>query len=250
MVQLFDARSFCGNFKYALTRFSPKHVFSKSNPPSLEHVGKALSTWCNRVRWRRILEREPQSMYRNLRLRPRNTPDAPPVSQDVEMFLRDVSNLVFGRCEKALAASNSKSRSNSNPFVELARRFLRLGPWAILKTDKDGGFGVIDKNLRSEAFKAAMDPRKYTCIARFPGTEMSYIEGYCAAVRKIGRRTEDRELASALFSSIRNSNHEDLFSRVDATVKTHKEQGKVSLRVLHCSVRHPFTSGMRWQCSL
>ena len=72
---------------------------------------------------------------------------------------------------------------------------------------------------------------------------------YVSVCSKVQYCTEIEGLFSALTRDVRSHGVDKIFSRLGATVKTHKPQGEQTLRALHKSVSTPFLPAMKFVCS-
>jgi hypothetical protein len=123
-----------------------------------------------------------------------------------------------------------------------------------LPTDKDGGFAMTNASLFDvELERVLLQKSHYVKRIRHPGISEDHMLEYGVwaetTAASIGRVRVDLKLLSVLMSAWRNKDDSTLDSSFyytfQSTVNTHKSEGEVVPRLLHCSSDHPMLPGMR-----
>ncbi|CAE7247164.1 unnamed protein product [Symbiodinium sp. CCMP2592] len=236
-------------------RFHAKHVFTSRRLPSLASVSRALQQWEFKIRWRyefnklSVHETPLEETQQWWKLHDRHS--TPPIGQNMpeqwEVFLHEAKLAAM----KRFAASRSFFRdkrhlcSNLSPIARWGLKLLREGPLGAVKTDKDGGFTVVNKHELKEAVTSSLRGPQYQEIVVHEDLVTDMVQEYRNVCEMIRLHTRDNELSNALTSSLRRGGR-DFACSVLTTVKTHKDPGQVSLRIIHAAPKHFMNPGMRW----
>ena len=236
-------------------RFHAKHVFTSRLLPSLANVSRAFQQWELKIRWRYEFNRlsahevpapETQHWWK-LHGRHSTPPLGRNMSDEWEVFLHDAKLAAM----KRFAASRSFFRdkrhlcSNLNPIARWGLKLLRGGPLGAVNTDKDGGFTLVNKQELKEAVTSSLREPQYQEIVVHEDLPTDMVQEYRNVCEMVRLRSGDNELANALTSSLRRGGR-DFACSVLTTVKTHKDPGQVSLRIIHAAPKHFMNPGMRW----
>ena len=124
-------------------------------------------------------------------------------------------------------------------------KLLREGPLGAVKTDTDGGFTLVNKQELKEAVTSSLREPQYQEIVVHEDLATDMVQEYRNVCEMVRLRSGDSELANALTSSLRRGGR-DFACSVLTTVKTHKDPGQVSLRIIHAAPKHFMNPGMRW----
>ena len=135
-------------------------------------------------------------------------------------------------------------------IYHLAENFLRNSEWAVLPSDKDSCFVLVNREELHGEMLRVLGGREY--IER-PLNSLSHEDlwiGYCEICQHVAFVMEnDQELLRALIRNGRGDIRRCI-STLRATVKTHKGPGDVKLRAIHASSGTPFRPAMRWLASI
>ena len=239
--------------EYLLAFHSPKHVFGGRTRPSLRTVGQALNAWEHRLRWKLALQGSTPNPWNFLSGPNRFTRHCPlTYSNQVENFFQDMSSSVFKEVLRIRSRTN-RCRAlldNSNGVVKLALNILEQGRLMALKTDKDGGFTLVEKSaLKTESLRILSNEHMYSkqnlstsladdLIAEFRSAVVFSLPDFL-----IREGPEQKQFLDAMFKPLQRR-HCRAFSKLRYTVKTHKADGAVEWRAIHSSVDSPFSSAM------
>ena len=239
-----------------VARYHVKHVFEMRKSPSLTEVGRALAVWEHKTRWKLHYslkaggddDRSNSSWWHLEDPRCRQThPCSHPIPKEWEDFFSLFRETVFEQCVQSRSRlMKYRARiSNLNGCANLGLKLLSHSPWCLAPTDKDGGYALTERAALKQAIQKSMAADLYSSAIIYDGGIEAIVEDYRHLVDWVVDVTRDAELARALLSSIRRGNRR-LVCSILCTVKTHKPDGEVGLRILHSSVKHMFVPAMKY----
>ena len=208
----------------------------------------AVAAWEQKVRWcfyfGHVVEENLEDTWRFIRAQksvPRTCHH--PLPAEFEVRLRDVVSALQNAGQRAWNTRWRLSRPLS-PLYKVAWSRLRFSRWCALPTDKGGGFCLMLKSQLQQMKKNILaDKRHYFSEAYFEEKASEIFEMYTYAVKKIS----DHERALGAFcSAAHNHGIKGILSRLQCTIKTHKDPGEVKPRPIHAAVSSPLKPGMKW----
>ena len=234
----------CWMVEYLLAHHHKKHVFAFRRPPRMSEIGKALSNWGHKVRWRYTLKDVDSGNWSFIKSKATWVrPCTAEIPCAIEAYIKDVQTNVFEACR-----SNRYRRlgtSNMSGIVRHALVKLKCGPWAAIPTDKDGGFALVKKQTLADFALSCMNSDCYQEVVWNDDSTFHFLEYYSHVAAECGRIFDDNSLTKALLSGLAAGHGFRLCSTIGFRVKTHKPSGQVGLRLLHQSSRHPMAPAMR-----
>ena len=144
------------------------------------------------------------------------------------------------------AVAYNKVEKVTPRVIQMVIRYMNASNLACLPTDKDGGFRMALKPKLQSTLLQSMHSPNYRKLPRNSDRGAEAVEAYYADCGTVAAHYEDPSLLPALMSSARKWGVEEIYARMGVTVKTHKPQGSVKLRLLHCATRHPMAAGQRF----
>ena len=141
--------------------------------------------------------------------------------------------------------------SNTPGVIRTTFRLLETGPFAAVRTDKDGGFVPVSKAATAEeCLRIFSNSSMYRQVSLTSDFFQEVIAEYISLVRLfppqcIKNETERQQYHNALVAFIHSSSDRYVCSKLRFTVKTHKPSGDVTWRGIHSSVGISFLGGMR-----
>lgn len=152
---------------------------------------------------------------------------------------------VFMACRRCL-----RQRDRRTPeLVRLALKWLELGRYTALPTDKDGGFAMVEKEALCAELLRCLDGSQYVRDRRGHMHADDLLHEYISLSKRIARVSSSDGLKRALLCQV-GADSSSLYFGLAATVKTHKPRGRVQMRVLYTMRRgSPIAPGMRFVAS-
>ena len=138
-------------------------------------------------------------------------------------------------------------KNGSAKVIHEAMMMLKLSRYAALPTDKDGGFCLIDKEVLFNMGLETMSTENY---ARSNVAVSSVVDDVVAEfgemIMSCKPHAQDNHWRSAMMSDFRFKCPSGTISKLQNTIKTHKEAGDVKLRATHATQGSPLTPAMRF----
>ena len=241
--------------EYLLAHHSPKHVFGGSRLPSLGTIGAALHSWEHKLRWQLVLGEQSRSPWSFLHSKqPRTKPCEVPLPSCVEEFFHEAKQAFYCEVMRIRHRAGKLRMQFSNYFgiIHCAMDFLTHGPFLALKTDKDGGFCLVQKTALADETRSILQAdSRYSEVftesgfARALLLEFQDVVFSAASFAPISD-DEKRSLIGSILQPARVCKASNIFACLKYTVKTHKPDGQVSFRALHSSVNTPLQGAMRF----
>ena len=240
--------------EFLLSFYHNKHVFEIHGSPSISHINRAVDRWHQKIRWRFYFDSQRDNVQRVDEFvfhdRPRHykqCPYDPPAPANV--MCHEICEGIRKRAIKALRYSPR----NEAPFlIQWGFALLRDKKLAAIRCDKDGGFCVVPiSHVRECKVQAIQNHAAYKLDPVSDDMLTEHCNSYYNLSWSISKLlTGDEDQRRVVFRSfmahIRDNGPAGLVSRIDATIKSHKDAGKVVPRIIHASAAHPFKPLMTW----
>ena len=243
--------------EYLLGYHSPKHVLQNQKRVSLRTVGRALHDWEHRLRWKLVFSNHTPDVWQFLKRRSCNiAPCDIRLPSSVDNFCHDVRQTFYKEVLKARGKFRNHRYNFSNMYgvVRLALRLLDDGPFKAIRTDKDGGFALIQKSVvKHEILRILNNPSRYREIPWTPSFSEEIVRGFASEVRFHLPFFMDDDEKSSFWKNILQplrGRASHAVSKLKFTIKTHKGPGKVEFRGIHASVNTPFSGAFEFIASL
>ena len=154
-----------------------------------------------------------------------------------ERFADEVVSNVLGRAKRELSACKGRSClwKNIADWYHHAMSWISRSSYAIVPTDKEGTFGLV----KFEDFRKLLAEK--LCSPMYEEIDME-TEVRAEALTMLARLAKrfDKASSHTIVSSLR-CHFTSVISRIGCTLKSHKQDGEVCLRILHLSSKHPFS---------
>jgi hypothetical protein len=139
----------------------------------------------------------------------------------------------------------------SSGLLKLALQTLKSSPFVAALSDKAGGFVLCEKTLFNQERRKIMDKANYEKVAC---SKQSLIEDTFTEFRILLRKqvfelpleSESQRELMGIFLRPFQYHSTNLVSILKVTVKSHKEDGKVSMRPIHAASRSPFSAAAKF----
>lgn len=135
--------------------------------------------------------------------------------------------------------------SNVTPLVRWGMLLLKKSPWKVLLADKTGGYVLVRREDVPKLHEMVFSKLLYRCVSDSPELVHNHYVRYFGAVKRIASHLKDEQLGAQLRKTAYMPNSQ-LISKLPVTVKTHKPQGNVTVRNLHCSQWYAFKGIGLW----
>ena len=232
---------------WLLSRYHKKHIFVNNQLPKPNAQREAMKTNFHRMSWRLFFFNKPKS-DRQLPIKFKRFRPIVPFSKPLDMHLRAWQDIFLNRIMSDLRLSKASrvQFSNTPKFVALAFACLREQQLAVMPTDKDQGFALCTSEDLIYVHDSTVCQKHYCPV---PLSEINIqkitikLMWLCKQIDK--NEMGDGEVFRQLTSSV-SPGLPGIVSQLKTTCKTHKPQGKVWVRNLHCSVGHPFSALGAW----
>lgn len=242
--------------EYILGHHHPKHVLQSKRRVSLQTLGQALFDWEHRLRWKFALANKRPNPWQFLRGRSDAiTPCDFVLPRSFSDFCNDTRSAIYNEILKTRGRTKSCRSLFNNLFgvIRLGLQLLKIGPYQAIRTDKDGGFVLVAKEvLLPEKLRLLSNSDRYFEVSRPPDFSESVVRGFVNTVLSNcphHLQGEDKtEFLSSILHSIRGRSGR-AFSKLKCTLKTHKDPGSVSWRGIHSTVKSPFSSAISFVVS-
>ena len=234
-----------------LGRFHKKFRWSRGMNPQLRDIMKCVDEFCTKLQWQWVLRgsgsrvpfRVPRSPAFNLH---------PPVTLDVAPELRCWTSFFSSQLRRACARALSRNSRrnylwrNRLPLDTMAMHWLRQSPWAVVPTDKDGGYCLVSKHYLSLVHQEILAKKWYEPYPRglFP-TFRNLAKEYTNLARKVAILEGDENMARAMQQSLAGG-EQHVVRQLNVTVKSHKPAGHVTFRNIHGGAFYPFAGLGAW----
>ena len=235
---------------WILARYNRKHIWASKKLPGADWIVQDIRQFVDAVKWRWVFRnsRTPKpSVYFKL-----HNPCNVPVDGAVQFWLDTLHAKLVAEAKRAtnFAKHRSKCWSNMNPLVRWGLKLLKQSCWKVLLADKTGGYVLVHRDNLPAIHDMVLDKPMYKGFGSRQDFVQSYTfhnhcQEYYKIVKRIERYTQDGALGNQLRRSLKVDNPR-LLSTLKVAVKTHKEQGAISVRNLHCSTCYAFRGLGLW----
>ena len=231
---------------FVAARYSLKHLLTGRQKPSAQVMTKFTTNFTNRVLWHWSLQDE-ECALAPLRLKHRNdvlsySGKIPPPG--LLAWCRTFRRKTTETAE--YAAWNDKTMwCNTLPLVPFAARILRQSNVCLLPNGKDGGWSIILRSLRPSLDMDILGGSMYTKVAAddYDLLVQQTRRESLGLARRIAKVEEMDGTVGVMMKSWKNSS---IVATLNATVKSHKSAGEVSLRAIHGGAPSSLASWSIW----
>jgi hypothetical protein len=241
---------------WLLASHHKKHIFCRGMVPSSKIISACLSQWERKVWWRVGLTDpdEPIDRRSEHEIGPFKSKKKSPKCDRVDDRVRALTLEVKRNVYQCLS-SGRHFQGNTIPLVTLALRLVRRSSMAYTLTDKDGGFAASEVSELAVERSRILNSVQYRKVLRSShinedaGKELeTLLLEVTTAEYGDGFKMEKNRLYSDLTSDFRKGakNLNGIVASLGLTCKTHKGQGEVVGRALHCSHCSPLKPVLRW----
>ena len=229
-----------------------KHVLQPRRGVQLQKVTQSVASWEHRLRWRLFFAIEEstgdgnRAEWRHLRVRrqvPR--PCTMAFDGDTERFFDDVRRSVFSTVQKARFRERP-CYTRRPAIIQLGLERMAASEYTALPTDKSGGFAIVKDIALRLGFLQCLAKSEYLETPWFHNSDIGVVMQYTAAAKDLAEEYGDPELWKALCSNLSSG---EVRAKVSGTVKVHKPQGEVTMRILHGCPNSSFLPGMNFVSS-
>jgi hypothetical protein len=233
----------------------PKHIFKNKKQVSLSQISESLEQFDRKIRWNLYFQRCPnEDEWKHLSIKKPAEPCTINFGTEFESTMAQFKLDFFKEVKRANSRFSGKRHllANQNPVVTLGLKIIAGSQYAVVKSDKDGGFVLLAKtDLAFELQRLVNDRSRYQpvngsldTLALETADEFNRI--VAEAVDSLGLDFQKRRALMVKLLSPWRLRAQYLAARLKATVKTHKDPGNVSFRALHAQVSSPYESTMRF----
>ena len=233
-----------------------KHIFIPPRLPHFKHVISAVGDMIAKIRWRFMFEsglmvssgKSAVAPPRSSRMRTHPC-DSEAIPFELNLWCKSFRQRIYEHCNNALRKAKASQQtwwSNQSGIVRLAFLALRHSPWTVNLSDKDGGFVLVDRIKHRTAMQQALHNSKYISLSIHSNMTDIARRGFSMLMGTIFKRHKDKSLVKELSRGSKIQSLHDLVAPVTANYKTHKDQGNISIRVLHDNSSTPFLALGRW----
>ena len=224
-----------------------KHIFVSNQKPSAQVYSQDALNFINKLKWRVKLRGQEGASIRMKRSRntaPFKGVTQAPVDHWCNLFRKYVAHHAVKACKQAYGMRCS----NMSRLVRNALSIIRSkrDVWSIVVNDKDGGFSIADKSALRIAMHGILETNTYrkTEYGEFDAAQIARdAHGLCKLIAEV---EEEPQLRRELSRPVRANGRGKFISRLQVTCKTHKDQGKVSLRPIHASRGYVLAGPGKW----
>ena len=231
---------------WVLARYNRKHIWANRKLPSPDWVRKAMYDFCQRMKWKWFFR---NSSTRKPLVRFQSTSHCGHViDPGLQFWLDRFNRMMIGEALRACkkATRHKEVISNMSPLVRWGIQLLKSSPWKACWTDKTSSYALIDRSHIASLHDDVFDKPMYMSEDR---DDTRMVNGHYISYFKMAKRIELFEDSPELGAQLRktaNLPKARLVSRLSLTVKSHKPQGQVSVRNLHCSGTYSFKGIGLW----
>ena len=217
---------------WLVSSYSKKFAFCGSKPPDLNDLRNQLIDYSNQLKWSLSLAGDGSSTALFKKPKSYRPPPCPRVvDPDVENWLLAFRSRVLSTTRSQSRAGCHKSYDNTFPLFKLALRQLKLIPYILVPNDKESGYSLIKESLFSNVEISTLLSKSYRAIRECDISIPSMVKTLRSLANRIKVETKEPKIAYSIFSSC--DAEARWIANLGFTVKTHKEQGNITLRNLH-----------------
>ena len=230
---------------WALARYNRKHIWATRKLPPTEWMCSALQEFCQRMRWKWHF-RDKKSAKPSIWFRS-NTHCGEIIDPGLQFWLDRFYQLMAGETVKVQKRAKRKKEavSNMSSLVRWGIRLLKDSKWKACWTDKTSSYALVEKRQISTIHDDILDKQTYIPTVYDIYMVDSHVKRYFQVAHNIQILENSPELGAQLRKSTKLTGA-CLISRLNFTVKSHKPQGQVSVRNLHCSGKYSFKGVGLW----
>ena len=162
---------------------------------------------------------------------------------EMRLWTHGLASAVIDKCQHVISKAHRIRSRQSNSLIRLGLKLLRQAPYAVWKTDKDGGFAImphshaahVQRQILQSSDYREVNPHEASWEQVQPG-----LNGVVKHITKVDNRVTKSELTASVFPG---SNY---ISTLTCTVKTHKAQGAITCRAIHSTQHFRFSAVAKW----
>ena len=193
-------------------------------------LNQDITAAANKLRWRYHYHSQCDSSIAPFRVKWRQTPlcNKDP-GNDIDLWCK-----AFRRRVSSIAAKHYKHFDSLKfaqpPIVRAALRQLKNLDYYVIPNDKQAGYSLISRSDVATAERASLKASVYQPINIRTVDFPAKVKTYRSIARRVGKQLDAKNVEVAILSSLKDG---IAVTALGYSCKTHKEQGEVSLRVIH-----------------
>ena len=197
----------------------------------------AISNFHNKMKWRMHLGGTPV-WYSNFRAPEPAAKFRGICAPEINAFCSAAQHELHNKVGKAIGTNDSRDISYLR-FHRYAFRWLKANDVHVALSDKDGGCVLVDNSDVEEQVLAKLVSPTYIRVSEQDFRPLVFKKIMHGCVSKICAALDDKDLAKHLHSNLGSGNWSKVAGNVLHTVKTHKDPGEVSFRIIHSGFGNP-----------
>jgi len=240
---------------WVLARHSGKHRFLSPAYPKVQSIHQAVERFADKVAWQyHFRHSSPNPLPFKIK-RVQTVKYSGIMPPELKAWTNSLKKKVHEAAVQAITAVRSMKThywSNTPKLVQHALQMLYDRQWSVLKSDKDGGMVLVDANFLKCEFSRHLPADKYKPVPTWEpfNSQESILGGFRRLVNEITIKSDDPSIKALLHRDVVARGAGAMASPLTATVKTHKQPGAVTLRIIHDCSNHPFQHMSRWISSM
>ena len=220
-----------------LGAYSKKHIFSSSRCIPVGHYLSSINSFYNRTMWRMHLGGGTQSWYSKFK-------GTRPCSAFRGICAPEVSAFCNTAKYNLTQAIQCSSKGNSNnttllKFHKYSFDWLKTNNLHVALSDKDGGFVLVDNGDISSLVVEKLAEPHYSRVCAQDFNTANFKLVLHRNIRSIADAFDDKDLGKHLHRQLSSGDWSKVVGKVLFTIKTHKDPGDVSCRIIHSGTGNP-----------
>jgi hypothetical protein len=237
---------------HMLAAKSRKHVYFGGKLPPKDKYMEAIAVMASRLKYilTRTVDRKARPWWKD---KPNRNdrwstdgivdPQIIAVCHDVKQQVRKEILTAIGRASKSAPWWRTMPVAHRHARQWLARYGLLAIP-----TDKDGGFCIACHEHIEELAEIKFTSQLYEEVNPNAIDEYKIVQQYCSLIDRAQKTLNnvDRKMHGYFIRSVRGEKQDAIASKASLTMKSHKPDGQVDIRIIHSGIGNPFSafSGM------
>jgi hypothetical protein len=240
----------CGDVPWPIiflaSKYARKYILTRRQLPDPVDVS-TFATQFGRLterQWAREAGQRPSVCLKGSKWRSNVSECNSIIPPEVRAWVRLARARIAGAAKRAVdARGHGMAWCNTPPIIGFAMRLLRKSEWALMMTDKDGGWCIVKRELRKQIHVDVLGSDLYRCCVVNDSMLGSYANWYRTIVRQIAKLEDEPALMGELCRSIMKGH---AIAVLQTTIKSHKDDGQVSYRGIHGSARYAYSGIATW----
>lgn len=241
-------------------RYGPKHILDMNKKQAMKHVDEALSSFKTKILWRwffasRAVQLNPLQHLKIKRPAVKFSGLHPP---ELDAWCGGIASSI----RKVVLSARLKDtlETNTPRLACYALKLLATSDWKILKNDKEGGWSVCSKDQLVSIHEKLLSSACYMPISWSVEKERDIASWHSKVAKDLVQFEVDRldgievmkeeevlECRSAMMRTVKKSmRNGKVRGKVLPLVKSHKEEGEVSVRAVHSCPAFEYEGLSRW----